>query len=349
MCNIAGYIGERRAAPILVEMIRREQGLYGGYYTGIATWHEGKIYSAKVVGSVDRLLAKTDALDLPGTCGIIHSRTPGGGDREWSHPFLSNDGAIACVLNGSNGAYFPYQKREETVARLLAEGVKFASATENFGKRPIQIDEKRCAHTSEVLTHLTRSYMKSDALPLDAAMARAFGDLPLAAVMLGLCVDAPQTISYTRMNAPMLVARQGREVYLATCAFAFPEGVDENVTLLPAASYGTVTQEGTVSRSFTPPLPVLEADGELLEKIEKSVLTVLENAAEPLTCQTIFHATKHLYVEGTVRQNAHWVYGVLWSLYRQGRLAITPFTVPYPTLDEDVETAVTQFGLSLIK
>jgi hypothetical protein len=34
MCNIAGYVGIRPAAPILIEMIRRQEGLAGGYYTG---------------------------------------------------------------------------------------------------------------------------------------------------------------------------------------------------------------------------------------------------------------------------------------------------------------------------
>ena len=40
MCTIAGYAGERRAAPILVEMIRRQQFLNGGLSIGIATIHD---------------------------------------------------------------------------------------------------------------------------------------------------------------------------------------------------------------------------------------------------------------------------------------------------------------------
>ena len=48
MCNIAGYTGFRRAAPVLIDMIRREEGFLGGYYTGIATIHEGKVYSAPI-------------------------------------------------------------------------------------------------------------------------------------------------------------------------------------------------------------------------------------------------------------------------------------------------------------
>jgi len=55
MCNIAGYTGTRPAAPILLEMLRRQEGLCGGYYTGIATVHEGKIHYAKLAGDVARL------------------------------------------------------------------------------------------------------------------------------------------------------------------------------------------------------------------------------------------------------------------------------------------------------
>ena len=46
MCVIAGYSGNRRAAPILIEMLRKIEYYDGGYATGIATVHEGKIYYA---------------------------------------------------------------------------------------------------------------------------------------------------------------------------------------------------------------------------------------------------------------------------------------------------------------
>ena len=52
MCNIAGYTGNRQAAPILIDMMRREEGYWGGYYTGIATIDNGRVYHAKVVGDV---------------------------------------------------------------------------------------------------------------------------------------------------------------------------------------------------------------------------------------------------------------------------------------------------------
>ncbi|NLC43023.1 MAG: hypothetical protein GX783_01940, partial [Clostridiales bacterium] len=56
MCNIAGYIGKRQTAPILVEMMKRQEGFGGGYYTGITTQDEGKLHSTKVVGDIKNFL-----------------------------------------------------------------------------------------------------------------------------------------------------------------------------------------------------------------------------------------------------------------------------------------------------
>ena len=59
MCNIAGYSGKRNAAPILIEMLRRQQSFDGGLSVGVATIHEGKLHYRKVVGDVDTLLRET--------------------------------------------------------------------------------------------------------------------------------------------------------------------------------------------------------------------------------------------------------------------------------------------------
>ncbi|NLB80278.1 MAG: hypothetical protein GX800_01355, partial [Clostridiaceae bacterium] len=50
MCNIAGYIGNKQAAPILIEMMKREEGFAGGCYTGIATLHQGRLHYTKLTG-----------------------------------------------------------------------------------------------------------------------------------------------------------------------------------------------------------------------------------------------------------------------------------------------------------
>ena len=50
MCIIAGYSGNQNAAPILIEMMKKEEYIDGGLSTGIATIHEGKLYYAKAKG-----------------------------------------------------------------------------------------------------------------------------------------------------------------------------------------------------------------------------------------------------------------------------------------------------------
>ena len=47
MCIIAGYSGNKPAAPILIEMLKKAEYIDGGLSTGIATIHEGKLYMRK--------------------------------------------------------------------------------------------------------------------------------------------------------------------------------------------------------------------------------------------------------------------------------------------------------------
>ena len=126
MCIIAGYSGKKRAAPILIEMLKKSEYIDGGLSTGIATIHEGKLYTRKVIGDVEALLQNTDALDLPGTTGIIHSRTDNN-HVEHAHPFTSDDGKLALVLNGTlwgGGTREYYAKRDEIMNGFLDRGIK---------------------------------------------------------------------------------------------------------------------------------------------------------------------------------------------------------------------------------
>ena len=105
MCNIAGYVGTRPAAPILLEMMIKEQGFDAGYYAGIATIDNGKIRYEKLVGHAQMLIDEKNALSLPGTIGICHGRSRGSGGVEWAHPFISqknNEIVSAYIANGNN-------------------------------------------------------------------------------------------------------------------------------------------------------------------------------------------------------------------------------------------------------
>ena len=105
MCNIAGYIGSKQAAPIIVEMLRKQEGWDSGYYTGIATIDDGKLYMEKDACNLETLLQQTDITKLPGTVGIIHGRSKGSDDYRYAHPFIGTGGKIAYIANGWGGIF----------------------------------------------------------------------------------------------------------------------------------------------------------------------------------------------------------------------------------------------------
>ena len=108
MCVIAGYAGSRLAAPVVLEMIERQEGLAGGYYAGVAAVEPGSLHWRKVVGTVADLRRNTDAETLPGCVAIAHSRSKSGGDQEWAHPFVACFESVAYVANGSAGVWIDH-------------------------------------------------------------------------------------------------------------------------------------------------------------------------------------------------------------------------------------------------
>ena len=243
MCNIAGYIGAHRAAPILIEMLRVQEGLNAGFYTGIATLHEGQIHYRKVVGNLSDLLSQTDAADLPGSIGIIHSRTPGIAPVEgveYGHPFVTErDGKVqaAMVLNGYTGCFKPrVDERVMLTQQLLARGAKIRSHCK--GEANLNLPDGTCVHGSDVFCQLADVHVQNGLDPASAA-ARAFCEFPTEAVVLMLSLAKQDAITYARFNFPMHVAHSDHGTYLATSPQAMPCDAGD-YHLLPMRSSGYV-------------------------------------------------------------------------------------------------------------
>lgn len=101
MCGIVGYIGEKKAKPILINGLLRLE--YRGYDSaGIATIENGTIINVKNKGRVSELNNIDTINTLEGTIGIGHTRwaTHGKPSSINSHPHMDNSNSFSVVHNG---------------------------------------------------------------------------------------------------------------------------------------------------------------------------------------------------------------------------------------------------------
>ena len=252
MCVIAGYSGEKRAAPILIDMIKRIEYFDGGYATGIATIHEGKLYVARAMGDVDMLLKMTNAMDLPGTTGIIHSR-PGFDFFSTTHPFLDRDEKLALVTNGSfagtaTDAYYAEMRRvadelyDAGVRSRCGDDIKPEGFYEKFKTKDGRAFWSPEIRAFSVGLAAAQAENKRDAIT--DALKAGFERLPGDQINVCIHAEVPDTISLATVTRPMSVLEAAGETYIASCAIAFPENVAGKVTHLPQCSVVRVTPAG---------------------------------------------------------------------------------------------------------
>ena len=133
MCGIVGYIGEKKAKPILINGLLRLE--YRGYDSaGIATVENGFIKNVKNKGRVSELENIETINTLEGTIGIGHTRwaTHGKPSSTNSHPHMDNSNTFSVVHNGiienyaelreflkSNGYTFFSETDTEVIPNLI--------------------------------------------------------------------------------------------------------------------------------------------------------------------------------------------------------------------------------------
>lgn len=125
MCGIVGYIGEKKAYPILLTGLTALE--YRGYDSaGIASIEDDKICVMKDKGRVANLNNIRGINKLSGTVGIAHTRwaTHGKPSKENAHPHMDNSETFAVVHNGIIENYTELRKF------LTDNGYKFLSQTD---------------------------------------------------------------------------------------------------------------------------------------------------------------------------------------------------------------------------
>lgn len=244
MCNIAGYAGNKNAAPILLEMLKKQQAFDGGVCTGISTIYNGRIYTRKVFGDVDTLINTTDSLYLPGTVGIAHTR-PGGMVQTYafSHPFITPDESMAYITNGTGRAKGYKEKSQEVCTFLENEGYNFRDRA--FVEDAFFPKLKDGSHVScvEVRANYV-DYKIKQGQTISAALASVLSEMYTDNVSVLLNLAEPEKIFALRVTRPMAVLLGEGETYMATTRFAFPEASSGEVMQLPLHRVCEITQNG---------------------------------------------------------------------------------------------------------
>ncbi len=181
MCGIVGYIGNRQAAPILLDGLSKLE--YRGYDSaGIAVYNGEKIDMVKAQGRLKVLGELSHGGEiLPGTVGIGHTRwaTHGSPSDKNAHPHFNKDSSIVVVHNGIIENYLKLKKK------LERKGYEFVSETD-----------------TEVIAHLLDYYYTGN--PLQAVtkiMHRMEGSYALGIIFR----DHPDEVYAVRKDSPLIV------------------------------------------------------------------------------------------------------------------------------------------------
>ena len=198
MCGIVGYIGTKKASPILINgLIRLE---YRGYDSaGISTIEKNCISVMKDQGRVKNLYNLKGIDDLEGTIGIAHTRwaTHGKPSKENSHPHMDNSKTFSVVHNGIIENY------NELRNFLIQNGYTFYSETD-----------------TEIIPNLIHYYYKKEnennISKFLKAVKNACLDLKGSFAIEIICKDYPDNMIVVRKDSPLVIGKGDEENYISS-------------------------------------------------------------------------------------------------------------------------------------
>ena len=193
MCGIVGYIGTKKASPILINGLLKLE--YRGYDSaGISTIENDSISVMKDKGRVKNLYDLDGINDLVGTVGIAHTRwaTHGKPSKENSHPHLDNTNTF-CVVH--NGIIENYNELREF---LKDNGYTFYSETD-----------------TEVIPNLISYYYKKGNDFLKSVNLTC-NDLKGSYAIEVICKDFPDNMIVARKDSPLVIGKAANETFISS-------------------------------------------------------------------------------------------------------------------------------------
>ena len=210
MCGIVGYIGTKKAYPILIKGLKRLE--YRGYDSaGVAMISDNgdlNVYKAK--GKVDNLTEYCSDKDVSGCVGIAHTRwaTHGEPSARNAHPHYSSTHNLAIIHNGIIENY------ADIKTQLQAKGVEFKSDTD-----------------TEVLVQLVEYIMVKKNLSLLESVQVALHQVIGAYAIAIIDKRDPRQIIAARKQSPLVVGIGKDEFFLGSDASPIIDYTDKVVYL----------------------------------------------------------------------------------------------------------------------
>lgn len=202
MCGIVGYIGYRKAFPIVIKGLKRLE--YRGYDSAGVMLYDGQnLLVCKTKGKVSDLEERcSEESNSDATIGMGHTRwaTHGVPNDVNSHPHLSNSGQLAIIHNGIIENYEPLKKE------LIRRGYTFKSDTD-----------------TEVLVNLIEDVQKTENLKLGKAVQVALNQVIGAYAICVFDVKKPDEIIVARLGSPLAIGVGDKEYFIASDASPFIE------------------------------------------------------------------------------------------------------------------------------
>ena len=193
MCGIVGYIGPRKAVPIIMDGLKRLE--YRGYDSaGLAVYCDDKDLRVRRAQGKLRNLEEAIRLDpVEGTYGVGHTRwaTHGRPTEENAHPHRDCTGDVVVVHNGIVENYLTLKRQ------LEAEGHQFKTETD-----------------TEIIAHLVEKF--SEGRSLEDAVRKAAKQLTGVFALAVLSRSDPNKIVAARLGPPVVIGLGDEEYFVAS-------------------------------------------------------------------------------------------------------------------------------------
>ncbi|NKQ55838.1 glutamine--fructose-6-phosphate transaminase (isomerizing) [Amycolatopsis sp. K13G38] len=226
MCGIVGYVGRRRATPVLLEGLHRLE--YRGYDSaGLAVVHRGRLRVTKAAVRVDELRDLVED-NQPGAIGIAHTRwaTHGEPTDNNAHPHTDATKRVAVVHNGI------IENAGRLRERLTEQGVTFTSDTD-----------------TEVLAHLIAAALRRDATSLEDAVRSTLREVNGAYGIVVLDAQNPEQLVVARNGSPIVLGIGDGEMFVASDVAALVR-YTQRVVYLDDGELATLTADDFVTSTL---------------------------------------------------------------------------------------------------